>query len=134
MSTPPPRYTELPVRRGTVRAHRRVRPDRSLCQMCGKASGGPLATNAPVARAALHLSAGRELLREYESSPGEKRVFCGRCGSPIYSHPVGNSEVVRVRVGANNEPLSVRPVASYYTGSKCNWWDIHNALPRFETD
>ena len=104
------------------------------CQMCRKASGGPLATNAPLARTAFHLSAGRELLREYESSPGEQRVFCGRCGSPIYSHRVDQPEVVRVRVGTINEPLTVRPVASYFTASKCNWWEIHDALPRFETD
>jgi len=104
------------------------------CQMCRKASGGPLATNAPVARAAFHLRAGRELLAEYESSPGEKRVFCASCGSPIYSHRVGRPELVRVRVGTINEPLNVRPVASYYTGSKCNWWEIHDDLPRFETD
>jgi hypothetical protein len=104
------------------------------CQMCRKASGGPLATNAPVARAAFQLSAGRERLREYESSPGEKRVFCGSCGSPIYSQRAAEAEVVRVRVGTLNEPLTVRPVASCYTGSKCNWWEIHDALPRFETE
>jgi hypothetical protein len=104
------------------------------CRMCRKASGGPLATNAPVARVAFHLSSGRELLAEYESSPGEKRAFCRSCGSPIYSHRVATPEVVRIRVGTINEPLNVRPVASYYTGSKCNWWEIHDALPRFEAD
>ena len=104
------------------------------CRMCRKASGGPLATNAPVARAAFHVSAGRERLAEYESSPGEKRVFCGSCGSPIYSHRAATPEVVRIRVGTINEPLNVRPVASYYTGSKSNWWEIHDALPRFEAE
>ena len=136
MSSAPPRYTgsclcgavqyELTAEVGPIEV--------CYCQMCRKASGGPLATNAPLPRAAFHLSAGRELLREYESSPGEQRVFCGRCGSPIYSHRVDKPEVVRVRVGTINEPLNVRPVASYYTGSKCNWWEIHDALPRFETD
>ena len=136
MSTAPPRYTgsclcgavryELSAEIGPIEV--------CYCQMCRKASGGPLATNAPLARTAFHLSAGRELLREYESSPGEQRVFCGRCGSPIYSHRVDQPEVVRVRVGTINEPLTVRPVASYFTASKCNWWEIHDALPRFETD
>jgi len=136
MSTMSPRYTgsclcgavqyELTAELGPIEV--------CYCQMCRKASGGTLATNAPLPRAAFHLSAGRELLREYESSPGEQRVFCGRCGSPIYSHRVDNPELVRIRVGTINEPLTVRPVASYYTGSKCNWWEIHDALPRFETD
>ena len=47
---------------------------------------------------------------------------------------MGKPELVRIRVGTIDEPLNVRPVASYYTGSKCNWWEIHDALPRFEAD
>jgi hypothetical protein len=35
--------------------------------------------------------------------------------------------------GAGAVRLVVRPVASYYTGSKCNWWEIRDALPRFDT-
>ena len=104
------------------------------CQMCRKASGGPLATNAPVAAAAFHLTAGRELLAEYESSPGESRVFCAKCGSPIYSRQLAKPELVRIRVGTISEPLNVRPAANYYVGSKCNWWDIHDALPSFDTE
>ena len=103
-------------------------------RMCRKASGGPLATNAPVAAAAFRITAGATLLIGYESSAGERRHFCGRCGSPIYSARADRPEVVRIRVGAINEPLSARPVASYYTGSKCNWWEIHDALPRFESE
>jgi len=103
------------------------------CRMCRKASGGPLATNAAVDAAAFHLTAGRALLKEYESSPGERRIFCANCGSPLYSQQLGKPGMVRIRVGTLNEPLNVRPVASYYTGSKCNWWEIHDALPRFDT-
>jgi hypothetical protein len=37
---------------------------------------------------------GGELIREYESSPGNRRAFCSKCGSPLYglsrtSHPAG---------------------------------------------
>jgi hypothetical protein len=108
--------------------------DVCYCQMCRRASGGPLATNAPVSSAAFHVTAGTELLVAYESSPGEKRHFCGQCGSPIYSALAARPEVVRVRVGTINQPLNVRPAASYYTGSKCNWWDILDSLPRHECE
>ena len=104
------------------------------CSMCRKASGGPLATNASVPAAAFHLRAGAEQLRGYESSPGEVRHFCGRCGSPIYKTRADRPQTIRLRVGAINEPLNGRPVASYFTGSKCNWWEIHDGLPRFETE
>jgi hypothetical protein len=104
------------------------------CGMCRKASGGPLATNASVPAEAFHLTAGAAVLRGYESSPGEVRHFCGLCGSPIYSARADRPQVIRVRVGAINEPLNVRPAASYYTASKCNWWEIRDDLPRFERE
>jgi hypothetical protein len=104
------------------------------CRTCRKASGGPLATNAEISAAAFRLIAGAPLLRGYESSPGEMRHFCGRCGSPIYSARADDPQVIRIRVGAINEPLNVRPAASYYTAAKCNWWEIRDDLARFETE
>jgi hypothetical protein len=102
------------------------------CQMCRKASGGPLATNAPVAAAAFQVTAGREFLSEYESSPGEKKVVCARCGSPLYSRQRAKPEWLRIRVGTINESLNVRPAANYYVGSRCNWCEIREGLPTFD--
>jgi len=100
------------------------------CEQCRKAQGGPFAANAPVAASALRILQGAELLTAYESSPGKHRVFCSRCGSPIYSRRTARPDLVRIRVGVINEPLNVRPHAHYYTASKSNWWEITDALPR----
>jgi hypothetical protein len=102
--------------------------------MCRKAQGGPLATNAPVAASAFRLTRGADALTAYESSSGEHRLFCSRCGSPIYSQRTDRMQVIRVRVGTINEPLNGRPAAHYYTASKCNWWEILDDLPRFATE
>src|SRR5262249_13572480 len=96
-----------------------------------KAQGTPFATNSPVAASAFQLVRGHDLLTEYESSPGKVRVFCRRCGSPIYSSKNTLPDVVRIRAGLINEPLPGRPVAHFHTGSKCNWWDINDTLPQF---
>jgi hypothetical protein len=101
------------------------------CAQCRKAQGAPVATNTPVSVAAFRLIAGKELLTEYESSPGKKRVFCSRCGSPIYSCRESLPGVLRIRAGLLNEPLDVRPDAHFHTASKCNWWDINDDLPRY---
>ncbi len=53
------------------------------CSQCRKAQGTPFATNTPVSTSAFHLTAGKELLKAFESSPGKQRVFCSGCGSPI---------------------------------------------------
>ena len=101
------------------------------CRQCRKAQGAALVTNMPVPSAAFHITAGADLLRSYESSPGKDRVFCSRCGSPIYSKSAKNPEVVRLRAGTLNEPLSARPVAHFHVASKPNWWEINDGLPQF---
>lgn len=102
------------------------------CQQCRKAQGAPVATNTPVSEAAFHLLGGEALLKSFESSPGKERVFCSRCGSPIYSRKDTIPGVLRIRAGLINEPLSVRPVAHFHTGSKANWWPIDDGLQQFE--
>lgn len=102
------------------------------CSQCRKAQGGPFAANTPVSEAAFRLVSGAELLTAYESSPGKQRVFCRRCGSPIYSKRDALPEVLRLRAGLIDEPLAVRPVAHSYVGSKASWWPIEDGLPRFE--
>ena len=102
------------------------------CTQCRKAQGGPLATNVPVARSAFELLAGAELLAAFESSPGKRRVFCRRCGSPVYSERDSLPEVVRLRAGLLDEPQALRLLAHFHTGSKASWWPIDDELPRHE--
>ncbi len=101
------------------------------CSQCRRAQGSAFATNMPVARASFQLDRGAELLTEYESSPGKKRAFCSRCGSPVYSRRDAQPETLRVRVGLINEQLPVRPMAHFCTASKANWWPIDDDLPQF---
>lgn len=100
------------------------------CQQCRRAQGTPFASNVPVSTAKLSLE-GTALLSAYESSPGKLRVFCSRCGSPVYSRRTDLPEVVRIRAGLINEPLANGPVGHFYVASKCNWWPVDDDLPRF---
>lgn len=102
------------------------------CSQCRKAQGTAFATNTPVKETAFLLDGGAELLRSFEASPGKQRVFCSKCGSPIYSKKDTLPGVLRIRAGLINEPLAARPAAHFYTGSKANWWPINDDLPQFE--
>ncbi|HEX3141648.1 MAG TPA: GFA family protein, partial [Rhizobacter sp.] len=88
------------------------------CSQCRRAQGTPFATNVPVVRSAFQLDSGAELLSEYESSPGKRRAFCSRCGSPIYSRRDEMPDTLRIRAGLIHEALPVRPVAHFCTASK----------------
>jgi hypothetical protein len=102
------------------------------CGQCRKAQGTPFATNLPVGRDRFHLDDGEALLRGYESSAGKRRVFCSRCGSPVYSVRKAAPEVLRIRAGLLDAPLETRPAWHFHTGSKCNWWPIDDGLPQYE--
>ncbi|MBC7956779.1 MAG: GFA family protein [Cytophagales bacterium] len=102
------------------------------CMQCRKAQGTVFATNMPVDRTAFQLDSGAELLTEYESSPGKKRAFCSRCGSPVYSRRDDLPQVLRIRAGLINEPLPVRAAAHFYVADKANWWTIDDTLPQYE--
>ncbi|XYH95341.1 GFA family protein [Sorangium sp. So ce1128] len=81
------------------------------CSMCRRASGTAFATNVPVHADAFRIVQGQELITEYESSPGRRRAFCSRCGSPLYSRMLGRPEIRRVRLGTLEEDPGARPVA-----------------------
>lgn len=101
------------------------------CSQCRKAQGGAFATNTPVAVSHFRLDQGAEFLNAFESSPGKKRVFCRKCGSPIYSRRDAMPDVLRIRAGLLDEPLAARPAVHFHTRSKCDWWTIGDDLPQF---
>lgn len=101
------------------------------CSQCRKAQGSALVTNIPVSHSAFTLLSGEALLRAYESSTGKHRVFCRRCGSPIYSQRENLPDVIRIRAGTLEGDLDTRPMAHFYTAYKANWWSIEDDLPKF---
>jgi hypothetical protein len=73
---------------------------------------------------------GAELMAEYESTPGKKRVFCRRCGSPVYSARSSLPGVLRIRAGLINEPLKLRPLFHAYVAHKADWYAIRDDVPQ----
>jgi hypothetical protein len=104
------------------------------CWMCRKAQGGPFSAQASMPASALDVTEGADLLGNYESSPGVHRMFCKRCGSPLFSTSAEEPSVVRIRVGIIDGALRTRPSAHYYVGQMASWWRIDDQLLRFETE
>lgn len=104
------------------------------CSMCRRASGSAFATNASVPAAAFRIVAGRELITEYESSPGQLRGFCSRCGSPLYGRLNGDTTFRRVRLGTIDGDPGRRSIAHIWTGSKSTWFQITDTLEQFEEE
>ena len=118
---------------GTVRYEIRGTPRAMYhchCSTCRKANGASFATNLAVATGDFAIVAGEEALTAFESSPAKHRYFCGRCGSPIYSHAQRTKHMVSVRGGTLDGDPGLRPVAHGYTASKAPWTEICDGLPQ----
>ena len=101
------------------------------CSRCQKASGTAFAANADVREKYWRLISGSDLIREFESSSGVWRAFCGRCGSPIYSRRTEAPGVFRVRLGLLDSDPERRPIAHFWVASRAPWYAITDDLPQF---
>ena len=57
-------------------------------------------------------------------------VFCGRCGSPLYSRRDSMPDVVRLRLGTLDSPIPGRPTEHIFTAEKADWFQICDDLPQ----
>ena len=102
------------------------------CPDCRKAQGTAFATVAPIARKDFRLLSGEDLLAEYESSPGKQRVFCKRCGSPLFSKRDADPAVLRLRIGALDTPVDAPVTRHIWVSTKAPWYEIGDDAPRHE--
>ncbi len=101
------------------------------CKRCRKASGSAYGANIGVEKADLQLRDPDAQLKEYESSPGKLRAFCGRCGSPIYAYLQSSPEQLRIRLGSLDTPLGKSAKAHTFVSDKADWDEIGKPLPQF---
>ena len=105
------------------------------CGQCRKAQGSAFGANMPVASAAFRLVQGGELLREYRHTPPKRRVFCGTCGSPLFSQRDDTPDVVRLRVGTLDGDAAGLEIGFHIqTASKAAWWSIDDDRPAYSNE
>ena len=101
------------------------------CGKCRAASGASFVTNIIVDTDRFRITAGKEGLSAYESSPQKFRHFCSACGSPIYSQGEKTKHVVSVRCGTLKRDPGMRVAYHAFVASKAAWLDICDAQPQF---
>lgn len=101
------------------------------CSQCRKAQGGAAVASSPVRAGEFEITAGAELLRAYESSPGKERVFCSRCGSPLLSRRPAEPDFLRLRLGTLDTPVGAKPSAHIFAASKAEWDEIGDGVPQY---
>jgi hypothetical protein len=103
-----------------------------FCGRCRAASGASYVTNIIVNANIFQITAGKEYLAGFESSPQKLRYYCSCCGSPIYSQGEKTKQVVAVRCGTLKQDPGVRVAYHAFVGSKAPWVEIHDDRPQFQ--
>ncbi|MFO1013482.1 MAG: GFA family protein [Caulobacteraceae bacterium] len=98
------------------------------CHQCQKAQGGAFVAIIPVAKSNLAILSGEEAMTAFEGTPGKERVFCARCGSPLFSRRA-DLNVVRLRVGVLDPPLQAKISSHAFTASRPDWFDLRDGRP-----
>jgi hypothetical protein len=100
------------------------------CQQCRRASGASFATNLLVRSESFELVAGTEALASFESSPGKRRHFCSRCGSPLFSAAEATPGIRSIRAGTLDGDPGLRPAGHFHVASRSAWLEISDGLPQ----
>jgi len=102
------------------------------CERCGRANGTAFSANARIPLERYRVISGEDLISEYEPSPGAKRCFCSRCGSPVFSRVAKDPDHIRIRLGTLDREVDAEITAHVWVGSKARWDRLTWAIPSFE--
>ena len=102
------------------------------CSICRKAHSAAFRSRASVRAQDFRWIAGENLVTWYETSPGTHRGFCSRCGSALLSRFDENPDAYGLSLGCLDTDPGIRPAMHIHVGSMAPWFEITDALPRYE--
>jgi hypothetical protein len=130
---------ELPLTGGCLCGGVRYEVDAPLvsagychCTRCQRRSGTAASANAALEPGSLRVVAGADLLREYAPPDGSVKVFCGACGSAMFTRRPDVADYAGVRLGSFDADPGVRPQYHQYVAYAAPWEPLpEDGLPRF---
>lgn len=102
------------------------------CSMCRKAHGAAFRTRAAVRSEDFEWLSGHDLLSYFESSPGERRTFCSRCGANLVTIFDNDPDWLGFALGTLDDDPGIKPQMHVFVGSKAPWHDITDDLPQWQ--
>lgn len=99
------------------------------CESCRRTTSSPVTTFLIVRRADFRYTQGTPNV--YASSPGVRRSFCGRCGSPMAYESDGRPDHVDLYACSLADPSAFTPRTHVYVEEQVPWFEMLDDLPRY---
>jgi hypothetical protein len=102
------------------------------CTRCQRRTGTAASANARVEPGSVRVIAGEGELRSWAPEGGFEKLFCGRCGSALFSRAPGTGEYASVRLGAIDGHPGIRPQWHQFVAYAAPWQELpDDGLPRY---
>jgi hypothetical protein len=101
------------------------------CTRCQRRTGTAASANGRTAPGSFELLSGGEHLRSWAPEGGAEKVFCGLCGSAVFSRGAGDPPAIGVRLGSLDADPGIHPQWRQYVAYAASWEEIpDDGLPR----
>ena len=102
------------------------------CVNCRKFSGTAFAAWGLIEASQLTVATSESGVTKYDSGGG-LRVFCSRCGAPLWYEPGSMPQFRGIPLGAIDEGGVPKPEMRVWTKSNVSWAAVPGDLPRYDT-
>jgi hypothetical protein len=124
---------------GSVRYEAEIDPARVTichCTDCQALTGSAYRVSVAVVKDDFVLQAGAPTIYVKTAESGARRAqaFCGKCGSPLYTHAADDPSSYGLRVGCIDERRLLTPTKQVWCRSALPWSMDIEALPRHEKE
>jgi len=103
------------------------------CTRCQRRTGAAASANGRAEPGTVRVTQGEDALRAWAPEGGFEKLFCGLCGSALFSRPPGTADLTGVRLGAIDGDPEIRPQWHQYVAYAAPWEPIpDDGLPRYD--
>jgi len=89
------------------------------CRSCRRHTGAPVSAYAGFDASKVHFTG--QAPTYFDSSPGVRRGFCGRCGSTLTYQGERWPGEIHLHVGAFDDPETLAPTGHAFAGKRLSW-------------
>ena len=125
---------------GAIRYEAEIDPDKigiCHCTDCQHLTGSPYRVTVSVPAADFRIAAGepKTYIKTGDNGSTRFQMFCGNCGSPIYTTGTGaDAEEIGIRWGNITQRRDLAPKHQIWCSSAANWFSERDALPGQERE